>query len=451
MERRSRFLVALIVVAALGAGVAVIDDPAVAQVPPPIVFHHVFSDGDGGNKASYTIPDAYAFTQGSYVLMVSASVVSAGTPNVPTVTGKNLNWQLVGTSASGTMRVAVYQAWADNPQASPNVTFDFAGQTQLRSSRSFFEARSGVDRQAPVRRIVFSSGTGTTAQVALPGFTDPVANAAVLGVAKSNSSTITQELANEIADIGTGAEQHRLSAAWELGEETTPSASWSGSSNWIAVGLEISAGTGGPTPTTTTTVGPTTTTVGPTTTTLGDGGLDGWIGCSMTAQTFDGYRSLGGQQFYGGREYRVGGGDLLRWTSSNSRWWVEYRQQEALFGEPDRLVVMVCSSGGAAPTNPQMEAVLQIAEAEAPNAEIVVMRQPGYIAGHHCPLIAPTLAQQEAVFSAQQAVVSHAVALGATPGPVLPLLGPTTTRDGCNANAAGRALLGQTMVNWTGE
>ena len=343
------------------------------------------------------------------------------------------------------MRVAVYQAWADNPQASPNVTFNFAGQTQLRSSRSFFEARGGVvDRQAPVRRIVFSSGTGTAAQVTLPGFANPAANAAVFGVAKSNSSTITQELANEIADIGTGAEQHRLSAAWELGEETTPSASWSGSSNWIAVGLEISAGTDGPTPTTTTTVGPTTTT-------LGNGGLDGWIGCSMTAQTFNGYRSLGGQQFYGGQEYLVGGADLFAWVSSTSRWWIEYRQQEALFGEPDRLVIMVCSKGGRAPTNAAMEAVLQVAEAEAPGAEIVVMGQPGYVEGHLCGLIAPTLAQQEAVFVAQQAVVSHAVALGATRGPVLPLLGPTTTRDGCNANAAGMALLGQTMIDWTGE
>ena len=97
-----------------------------------------------------------------------------------------------------------------------------------------------------------------------------------------------------------------------------------------------------------------------------------------------------------------------------------------------------------------MEAVLQVAEAEAPGAEIVVMGQPGYVEGHLCGLIAPTLAQQEAVFVAQQAVVSHAVALGATHGPVLPLLGPSTTRDGCHANAAGMALLGQAIIDWTG-
>jgi hypothetical protein len=111
---------------------------------------------------------------------------------------------------------------------------------------------------------------------------------------------------------------------------------------------------------------------------------------------------------------------------------------------------MVCSKNGRAPTNAAMEAVLQVTETEAPGAEIVVLRQPGYVEGHHCGLVASTLAQQEAVFVAQQAVVSHAVALGATPGPVLPLLGPTTTRDGCHANAAGLALLGQTMIDWTG-
>ena len=289
----------------------------------------------GGTEASYTIPDAYSFTQGSYVLMVSASVVSAGDPQ--RAHGHREEPQLAAggylceRDDEGCRLPGLGRQSSSVPQRHVRLRRpDPAAELSL-----LLRSESGVDRQAPVRRVVFSSGAGTAAQVALPGFTDPVANAAVLGVAKSNSSTITQELANEIADIGTGAEQHRLSAAWELGEETTPSASWSDSSNWISVGLEISAGTSGPTPTTTTTVGPTTTT-------LGTGGLDGWIGCSMTAQTLMATGPLEAQQFYGGREYPVGG-------ATSSVVLVELALVDRVpptggaLGEPDRLVVMVCS------------------------------------------------------------------------------------------------------------
>ena len=160
---------------------------------------------------------------------------------------------------------------------------------------------------------------------------------------------------------------------------------------------------------------------------------------------------LGAKQFYGGLDYLVPQTTSSAWISSTSRWWIEYRQQEALFGEPDRLVIMVCSKGGRAPTNATMEAVLQVAEAEAPGAEIVVMGQPGYVEGHLCGLMAATLAQQEAVFVAQQAVVSHAVALGATRGPVLPLLRPEHHPGRVSRPTRPEwPSRGQAIIDWTG-
>jgi hypothetical protein len=46
-----------------------------------------------------------------------------------------------------------------------------------------------------------------------------------------------------------------------------------------------------------------------------------------------------------------------------------------------------------------------------------------------------------------RSAIAHALTLGAESGPTMPDLGPTTT-DGCHANAAGKALLGQALLDW---
>ena len=89
-----------------------------------------------------------------------------------------------------------------------------------------------------------------------------------------------------------------------------------------------------------------------------------------------------------------------------------------------------------------MEAVLQIAEAEAPGAEIVVMRQPGYIEGHPVPADSAHACQQGGRFLGPAGGGVSCGGLGSDPQPGAPLLGPTTTRDGCNTNAAGVVTLG---------
>lgn len=176
---------------------------------------------------------------------------------------------------------------------------------------------------------------------------------------------------------------------------------------------------------------------------------DGWVGCSMTANTFDGYVVEGGDGFYSSAGYAVGGGIVYKWTSPTSRYWQEYRQQEAAYGEPERLVVMFCAAKRP-PTQTDISRMLAQASVEAPNATIFVTRQPDYEEGHRCRILANTLAQQTQILSALDGYVEAAVAAGFSRGPTLPTLSRDQTRDGCHANAQGQALLGQAVIAWEG-
>ena len=63
---------------------------------------------------------------------------------------------------------------------------------------------------------------------------------------------------------------------------------------------------------------------------------DGYIGCSMTVNSINGYRTEGGTRFWPTPGYRIGGGILGRWSDTASAWWTEYNQQVAGFGAPPR-------------------------------------------------------------------------------------------------------------------
>jgi hypothetical protein len=176
---------------------------------------------------------------------------------------------------------------------------------------------------------------------------------------------------------------------------------------------------------------------------------DGYIGCSMTANTIDGYRALGATRFWPTLGYRIGGGVLKRWSAGSSTYWAEYDQQISTFGPAASLVFMVCAGkAGAGVSNPIMSSALAVAEAKAEGTAIVILGQPEYVDGHLCKILGNTLAEQETALAKVRSAVAHALSLGAQPGPTMPELGPTTTRDGCHANDAGKALLGQALLDW---
>jgi hypothetical protein len=115
----------------------------------------------------------------------------------------------------------------------------------------------------------------------------------------------------------------------------------------------------------------------------------------MTANTIDGYRTLGATRFWATPGYRIGGGTLARWSADSSTWWAECNQQISTFGPASTLVFMVCAGkAGAGVSNTIMSTALAVAEAKAEGAAIVVFGQPEYVDGHLCRILGNTLAQQ---------------------------------------------------------
>jgi hypothetical protein len=294
-----RFVFALAVTVTLVTGVSANTIPA--RATGPVVFEHVFSDGDPLQKARYEIPDLFfpcdggslattpfVFQQGSYVLLVTASVVSGAPPVVPTVTGKGLSWSLVDSRLSVAnnlhTRLSVFEAWADDPDTDPSqsrMTFDFGTQTQLRNSRSFIQSTGdNVDRSHPRGDLDWAGGSGTaTSGLSLDSFGNSADHATVLGVVIDRRTDIVhQPPLDELGETNAGASpcddvgaQHKLGTSAAIGQVTAPGASWTPSTAWQAVALEIRTEDGSPSapPGTTTTTGPgeTTTTTGPGTTT----------------------------------------------------------------------------------------------------------------------------------------------------------------------------------------
>jgi hypothetical protein len=176
----------------------------------------------------------------------------------------------------------------------------------------------------------------------------------------------------------------------------------------------------------------------------------GYIGCSMTLNSVAGYRLLGGTGFWPTLGYKIDGGVLGRWSTVPSTWWTEYDQQTAQHGvPPSLLLLMVCAGkNGAGVSNSIMGSVLGVAQTKAPGAVIVVLGQPEYEDGHLCRILGNMMVQQETALAKVRSAVAHAATLGAQVGPVLPELGPTTTKDGCHANTAGNQLLGEALLAW---
>jgi hypothetical protein len=177
---------------------------------------------------------------------------------------------------------------------------------------------------------------------------------------------------------------------------------------------------------------------------------EGYIGCSMTLNGVEGYRLLGGTGLWPTLGYKIDGGILGRWSTTTSTWWTEYDQQTAQYGlPPSVLLLMVCAGkGGTGVSNSIMTNVLGIAQTKAPGAVVVVLGQPEYEDGHLCRILGNNLVQQDTALAKVRSAVAHAVTLGAEAGPVLPELGPTTTKDGCHANTTGKQLLGEALLTW---
>ena len=99
--------------------------------------------------------------------------------------------------------------------------------------------QSGTHGSGAIVQSASNAGSGTTASVTLSAFADAVNNAAFLATMINSNAAITEEGGyTELADLGHGAPNRAVQTEYKVGEDTSPSSTFT-SSAWDAIGVEI--------------------------------------------------------------------------------------------------------------------------------------------------------------------------------------------------------------------
>ncbi|HEX2367876.1 MAG TPA: hypothetical protein VHM94_01435 [Acidimicrobiia bacterium] len=189
----------------------------------------------------------------------------------------------------------------------------------------------------------------------------------------------------------------------------------------------------------------------------GDGGMLGYIGCSMTRDTFLGYHQVGATLAWPVGTYILSEGVLGAWVVRGSRWRGDARRnlegyvQKRNAQPPDAVLIMVCLNKKTTPNISTMQAVVGNIAHYSPGVPVYVTSQPRYTAGHLCQNLATSLEHQEARYALIDQIISQTIANGwARSGPVMPVLSPSQLRDSCHGNSTGQVVLGQAVIDWWG-
>jgi hypothetical protein len=166
-------------------------------------------------------------------------------PAAPGLSGAGLTWTLLDDETVtefpfGTCRLSVFRGVNASPSTGA-LSIDFSGENQDGIAWTILDG-DGLD--AAVQDVGANATSGTTATVTLAAFANP-SNYTLLAVGNSNVAVnidcdspltdYTQRSAGEVI----------LRAGFYNAEETTPSATLSGTHAWVAIGVEIGLAAGG--------------------------------------------------------------------------------------------------------------------------------------------------------------------------------------------------------------
>jgi hypothetical protein len=179
----------------------------------------------------------------------------------------------------------------------------------------------------------------------------------------------------------------------------------------------------------------------------------GYLGCSQTTGSAEGYHELGGIRLWPTIQY--GGGSISRWAnpSESSSYWATFDQN--MLEHPALSIWWeLCVIGGNAAANlADARIVLAQLHVHAPLSVIYVSAQNAYVAPHVCGIGPPNAAA-----IAQEVADSLVATTGVLRGPHMSALrgpdsygpGPDETTGGCHPNELGRAKLGANLLTFFG-
>lgn len=172
------------------------------------------------------------------------------TPDTPTLTGNSLTWTNLTTIVSGdsTRRLTAFAANGLGGTAG-TATADFGGNTQTSCRGQFLEI-TGCD----LASVATSPGTGKSIVQAPSAGDSGTGTTATVTLAAAGASTNRNLTAFLIKSVGTDivprtnwTEINELAQLFEVqwrsdAFETTSTATWTGSSRWCCIGLELKVG-----------------------------------------------------------------------------------------------------------------------------------------------------------------------------------------------------------------
>lgn len=170
--------------------------------------------------------------------------VTSGTADLPTMSGNNITWVQIATVTLSQIRLTLFGA-ALSGSTTGATTVDYAGVTQLGCRASFFYA-TGVDLSGGVSAAFVqkptNTGTGTSGSVTLSAAANSN-NRPISGFCHSaNEATTERTNWTEVDDLAGSAPSNGLETQYRSDTfETTASASWTTSANWIGIAAEIKA------------------------------------------------------------------------------------------------------------------------------------------------------------------------------------------------------------------
>lgn len=199
-----------------------------------------FSSGD--DLSSYAT-SSWSPTNGR---IYYATVVADGAPStatIPTLSGNGMTWTQIHSEPAGAgERVwTTFRALA-SASSTGATTASFSSNTQtaciiiIDELAGVKQGNNGADATV---QAVEATGTGTTASATLSAFGDATNHATYYSgfVAKISFAATPEAGFTELADIGQGA--IGATTGWRLGQDTTPSFTWTGSSPWVIMGVEV--------------------------------------------------------------------------------------------------------------------------------------------------------------------------------------------------------------------
>jgi len=186
-----------------------------------------------------------------YVAAVQSRVLS-GPPNVPTLSGAGLDWELLTNPASGDTasqltpsglaRLSVFVAMGQVGLTTEALTVDFDDQSQSHITLQVSEwQRVSAADDGAIALVQFAKGSGsaTTAAATLASFFDATNNAGYFVNFHETAEAVTPEAGwTEIAEKQQ-ASNGTLQSEWRTGQDTSPTATWASSGGYAAIAIEV--------------------------------------------------------------------------------------------------------------------------------------------------------------------------------------------------------------------